>query len=85
VVISRKISGFSEWLQDPYVREYARIDSIPPSRDGTSAPEDVYNTSCCEMGSKGRVIDGSRVLKWIPPPTGPANGTLREKTSALFL
>ena len=33
-----------EWLQDPHVREYARIDSIPPSRDGTSAPEDVYNT-----------------------------------------
>jgi len=33
-----------EWLQDPHVREYARVDSIPPSRDGTSAPEDVYNT-----------------------------------------
>jgi hypothetical protein len=32
------------WLRDPHVREYARIDSIPPSRDGTSAPEDVYNT-----------------------------------------
>jgi hypothetical protein len=33
-----------EWLQDPHVREYARIDWITPSRDGTSAPEDVYNT-----------------------------------------
>jgi hypothetical protein len=32
------------WLRDPHVREYARIDSIPPSRDGTSAPEDVHNT-----------------------------------------
>jgi hypothetical protein len=31
-------------LQDPHVHEYARIDSIPPSRDGTSAPENVYNT-----------------------------------------
>jgi hypothetical protein len=37
------------------------------------------------LSSERRSALASRSLEWIPPPTGPANGTLRKKTSALFL
>ena len=32
------------WMRDPTARTFDRLDSIPPSRDGSAAPTGVYNT-----------------------------------------
>ena len=69
------------------MREYARIDSIPPSRDGTGAPVDVYNTwpgfrACTRFVGHNRrrfdALDQVLCIWWLGP-SKMANGqpTLR--------
>ena len=36
-------SFINEWMQDQNARQFDRVDSIPPSRSGNTAPPGVYN------------------------------------------
>jgi hypothetical protein len=40
----RKLPLTNRWMKDPDVRAFDRIDSIPPNREGSAAPMNVYNT-----------------------------------------
>ena len=40
----RKLTLTNRWMKDPGARAFDRIDSIPPSREGSAVPMNVYNT-----------------------------------------
>ena len=40
----RKLTLTNRWLEDSGARAFDRIDSIPPSRDGSAVPMNIYNT-----------------------------------------
>jgi len=40
----RKLPLTNRWLEDSGARAFDRIDSIPPSRDGSAVPMNIYNT-----------------------------------------
>jgi hypothetical protein len=40
----RKLPLTDRWMEDPAARAFDRIDSIPPNREGSVVPTNVYNT-----------------------------------------
>jgi hypothetical protein len=73
------------WLRDPHVREYARIDSIPPPRDGTSAPEDVYNTWPGFLADSLPAVAESDVLPLVEPILDHIRDVITGKENLDFL